>query len=145
MPLRVQCVLNLRRSGETGSGSGGRSKGDRANSRLAHSRSNCMPRNSTRLTQTGFDPFSAVLAFHGHFGLGIGERPAPPAPEIVVLRRRLITEELVELDAALTSGDSVQVADALADLLYVTYSAAVSSGIEPLLAGMRLRIWGQPE
>ena len=89
-----------------------------------------MLRKSARQTRSGFDPVTAIIAFHGHFGLGIGERPAFPAPEIVVLRRRLITEELVELDAALTSGDRVQVADALADLLYVTCSTAVSFGID---------------
>lgn len=77
-----------------------------------------------------FDPFAAVLAFHRCLGLDIGERPALASPDVVALRRRLIAEETVELDAALAAGDIVRVADALADLLYVTYSAAISFGID---------------
>lgn len=77
-----------------------------------------------------FDPFVAVLAFHQRFGLEIGDRPALPPAEVVALRRRLIGEELAELDAALAEGNIVQVADALADFLYVTCSAAISCGID---------------
>ena len=77
-----------------------------------------------------FDPFAAVLAFHRCLGLDIGERPALASPDVVALRRRLIAEETAELDAALATGDVVRVADALADLLYVTYSAAISFGID---------------
>jgi predicted HAD superfamily Cof-like phosphohydrolase len=76
------------------------------------------------------DPFAAVLAFHRCLGPDIGERPALASPDVVALRRRLIAEETAELDAALTTGDIVRVADALADLLYVTYSAAISFGID---------------
>lgn len=71
-----------------------------------------------------------MLEFHRRFGLEIGERPALPSRDIVALRRRLIDEELAELDAALGQGGIVQTADALADLIYVTYSAAISVGID---------------
>ena len=77
-----------------------------------------------------FDPFAAVLEFHRRFGVAVGERPALPEPAIVELRRRLIVEETSELAAALEKQDLVQIADALADLLYVTYGAAVSFGID---------------
>jgi predicted HAD superfamily Cof-like phosphohydrolase len=77
-----------------------------------------------------FDPFAAVLEFHRRCGILIGERPGLPAPEVVVQRQRLIAEEVAELDEALQRGDLAEVADALADLLYVTYGAAISFGID---------------
>jgi predicted HAD superfamily Cof-like phosphohydrolase len=48
----------------------------------------------------------------------------------VALRLALIDEELTELRAAIGIGDVVAVADALADLLYVTYGAAITFGID---------------
>ena len=77
-----------------------------------------------------FDPFAAVLQFHRRFGVSIGERPALPEQGIVTLRLGLIEEELAELHAAIHDEDIVEVADALADLLYVTYGAAIAFGID---------------
>jgi len=77
-----------------------------------------------------FDPFAAVLQFHCRFGVAIGERPALPEQGIVALRLDLIEEELAELRAAIQDQDMVEVADALADLLYVTYGAAIAFGID---------------
>ncbi len=77
-----------------------------------------------------FDPFAAVLEFHRKLGVPVGDRPGLPAPEVVALRRRLIAEELAELDRAVADADLVEVADALADLLYVVYGTAVSFGID---------------
>lgn len=77
-----------------------------------------------------FDPFAAVLQFHRRFAVSIGDRPALPRKELVALRLVLIDEELAELRAAIGIGDVVAVADALADLLYVTYGASITFGID---------------
>jgi predicted HAD superfamily Cof-like phosphohydrolase len=77
-----------------------------------------------------FDPFAAVLQFHRRFAVSIGDRPALPREELVALRLALIDEELAELRAAIGNEDMVAVADALADLLYVTYGAAITFGID---------------
>jgi len=77
-----------------------------------------------------FDPFAAVLEFHRRFGVVVGERPGLPDRATVRLRRALIAEELAELDQAIANADVVEVADALADLLYVVYGTAISFGID---------------
>ena len=61
--------------------------------------------------------------------------PIAAAPTIIpmtrrALRMRLIQEETNELDAAFVRGDIVAIADALADLLYVTFGTAVEFGID---------------
>ena len=62
--------------------------------------------------------------------------PALPSAEVQKLRMKLIREETAELQIAFTQKDLVEVADAIADLLYVTYGAAVACGIdiEPIFA-----------
>jgi predicted HAD superfamily Cof-like phosphohydrolase len=77
-----------------------------------------------------FDPFAAVLQFHRRFAVSIGDRPALPREELVALRLALIDGELTELRAAIGNEDMVAVADALVDLLYVTYGAAITFGID---------------
>ena len=51
-------------------------------------------------------------------------------PEVAVLRTRLILEEFAETYSALHENDVIEVADGLADLLYVIYGAAVSYGVK---------------
>ena len=85
-------------------------------------------------TDTGHDLiknsfFDDVKAFHQLFSLPVGERPAFTNPEDVELRMRLIDEERNELEEAILNNDIVEVADALADLIYVACGAAVSFGI----------------
>jgi hypothetical protein len=58
-------------------------------------------------TDGGFDPFAAVLEFHRRFDIVVGARPGIPDESTVALRRRLIGEELDELDAAIAAGDIV--------------------------------------
>jgi predicted HAD superfamily Cof-like phosphohydrolase len=71
-----------------------------------------------------------VRAFHRAAGAHVAEEPTLDVPgEVRELRLRLISEELDELRAALEGGDLVGVADAIADLLYVVYGAAVTFGI----------------
>lgn len=59
-----------------------------------------------------------------------GKTPGFAAREVQRMRRRLITEELCELDEAVADKDLVETADALADLLYVTYGYAITLGID---------------
>lgn len=73
--------------------------------------------------------FERVCEFHIAFGV-----PVIPIPMIVpeerrVLRRRLMREELEELLAAMILGSLVDIADGLADLLYVVYGTAAEYGI----------------
>ena len=53
-----------------------------------------------------------------------------PDKKIVNLRLALIKEELEELTNAIQNNDIVEVADALTDILYVTYGAGHSFGID---------------
>lgn len=78
-----------------------------------------------------------VREFHKEFGLLINNNPTIIPDSVVQLRERLIKEELDELViAALSEPNLVDIADALADLLYVVLGTAVSFGIdiEPVFA-----------
>jgi predicted HAD superfamily Cof-like phosphohydrolase len=76
-----------------------------------------------------------VAAFHRRFG-----NPPPDRPDLAAfpgqLRVSLIAEESAEFAAAVADGDLVEMVDALCDLLYVTYGAAVDLGVdlEPFFA-----------
>ena len=71
-----------------------------------------------------------VKEFHEAFGLLINDVPTLPGLETVALRESLIREELQEFSQACFRRDIVSAADALADLLYVVYGAAVSLGVD---------------
>ena len=71
-----------------------------------------------------------VGEFHDAFGIRSEPVPVIPDEGTQALRCSLIREELEELQAAFADGDLVEVADAVADLLYVTYGTAVSCGID---------------
>ena len=71
-----------------------------------------------------------VRDFHERFGLPCSGRPAWVGEEVHRLRVLLIEEELAELRNAGETRSLIRVADALADLLYVVYGAAVSYGID---------------
>lgn len=72
-----------------------------------------------------------VRAFHEAYGLPAAERPvARLSDEVVRLRQDLIDEELAELRAATAAHDIVEVADALADIVYVAYGTAWVYGID---------------
>jgi predicted HAD superfamily Cof-like phosphohydrolase len=71
-----------------------------------------------------------VLAFHRALGAHVGARPGFPAEDVRALRRRLLDEEIEELREADASGDIVELADALADIVYVLVGTAVSHGID---------------
>lgn len=71
-----------------------------------------------------------VRAFHDRFGCVANDRPTWPGERAHRLRMALLDEELAELRNAGEAADLVEIADALGDLLYVTYGAAVTYGID---------------
>jgi predicted HAD superfamily Cof-like phosphohydrolase len=71
-----------------------------------------------------------VQQFHERFGLTSNQRPTVPGGKVHRLRTLLIDEELAEFRNAGEAQDMVGVADALADLLYAVYGAAVEYGID---------------
>jgi predicted HAD superfamily Cof-like phosphohydrolase len=74
--------------------------------------------------------FEDVVAFHRKFGLPVRERPSWPDEATLHMRTSLISEELAELTKALNDRDINEMADALADLIYVCIGAAVTMGID---------------
>lgn len=73
--------------------------------------------------------FNKVKIFMNTYGQEIKDKASFPEKKIVQLRIDLIQEELNELKEAINSNDIIEVADALTDILYVTYGAGHSFGI----------------
>ena len=73
--------------------------------------------------------FTDVRDFHQAFGQRIGDKPEFPDVSERTLRMKLITEEFNELCDAEEANDLVEVADALADIIYIACGTAVSYGI----------------
>ena len=73
--------------------------------------------------------FESVKKFMETFGQEIREKASFPNEKIVSLRCDLIKEELDELQEAIKNEDIKEVADALTDILYVTYGAGHAFGI----------------
>ena len=73
--------------------------------------------------------FESVRKFMETFGQEIKEKAEFPGEKIVSLRHDLIKEELEELKEAMDNKDIKEVADALTDILYVTYGAGHAFGI----------------
>tara|TARA_X000000950_G_C13537229_1_gene506124 strand:- start:257 stop:628 length:372 start_codon:yes stop_codon:yes gene_type:complete len=73
--------------------------------------------------------FESVKKFMETFGQEIREKASFPNEKIVSLRCDLIKEELDELQEAIKNKDIKEVADALTDILYVTYGAGHAFGI----------------
>ena len=74
-------------------------------------------------------PYDAVEAFHEAFGLLRGEHPELPDLPTRGLRIKLLREEFEEYLKAEAEDDLVEVADALADIIYIAYGTAVAYGI----------------
>ena len=64
------------------------------------------------------------------FGQEVKNKAEFPNEKIVKLRYELIKEELEELKQAINDKDIKEVADALTDILYVTYGAGTAFGID---------------
>jgi len=73
--------------------------------------------------------FENVRKFMETFGQEIKEKASFPNDKITSLRHDLIKEELDELKEAIDNRDLKEVADALTDILYVTYGAGHAFGI----------------
>tara|TARA_E500000178_G_scaffold350700_1_gene410198 strand:- start:1529 stop:1900 length:372 start_codon:yes stop_codon:yes gene_type:complete len=73
--------------------------------------------------------FEKVGNFMKTFGQEIKKKPSLSSDKINKLRLDLIQEELGELKAAMKNNDLLEVADALTDILYVTYGAGHAFGI----------------
>ena len=74
--------------------------------------------------------FNKVKTFMNTYGQEVKEKASFPDNKIVQLRIDLIEEELNELKEAVKNNNIVEVADALTDILYVTYGAGHSFGID---------------
>ena len=73
--------------------------------------------------------FSKVGIFMNTFGQEVKNKPSFSSDKINKLRIDLIKEELDELTEAMKNKDLLEVADALTDILYVTYGAGHAFGI----------------
>jgi predicted HAD superfamily Cof-like phosphohydrolase len=73
--------------------------------------------------------FEKVKAFMNTFGQEVKEKTEFPNEKIIKLRYNLIKEELEELKEAIEQKDIIEIADALTDILYVTYGAGLAFGI----------------
>ena len=74
--------------------------------------------------------FNKVGTFMKTFGQEVKTEPSFSTEKINKLRIDLIKEELQELTEAMNSKDLLEVADALTDILYVTYGAGHAFGID---------------
>ena len=73
--------------------------------------------------------FDSVRKFMETFGQEVMKKAEFPNDKITSLRFELIREELEELKEAMDKKDIKEVADALTDILYVTYGAGHAFGI----------------
>ena len=74
--------------------------------------------------------FKKVKTFMETFGQEVKNQPSFSTEKINKLRYDLIKEELEELKLALENKDLLEVADALTDILYVTYGAGHAFGVD---------------
>lgn len=77
------------------------------------------------------EAMESVAEFHRRFGLPISSRPRGHVdPVLAQLRVDLLVEEVDEFREATEECDAVGIADALADIVYVAYGAALTYGID---------------
>ena len=73
--------------------------------------------------------FEDVKTFMETFGQMVRTKPQFPDEDTMQLRYDLIKEELNELEQAMKTKNLKEIADALTDILYVTYGAGYAYGI----------------
>ena len=73
--------------------------------------------------------FEVVKIFMKNFGQMVRTKPQFPDKKTMQLRYDLIKEELKELEQAMKTKNLREIADALTDILYVTYGAGYAYGI----------------
>jgi predicted HAD superfamily Cof-like phosphohydrolase len=69
-----------------------------------------------------------VHEFHRRLGDRLPEHAVPPSPDTAI-RQRILDDEVAELREAWSTGDVVQIAHELADIVYVAYGTAARLGI----------------
>ena len=74
--------------------------------------------------------FTEVKTFMETFGQMVRTKPQFPDEKTMQLRYDLIKEELKELELAMKTKNLKEIADALTDILYVTYGAGYAYGID---------------
>jgi len=74
--------------------------------------------------------FEDVKNFMITFGQEVKDKPKSPNDKIKQLRYDLIKEELDELEKAMKTNNLKEIADALTDILYVTYGTGHAYGID---------------
>ena len=74
--------------------------------------------------------FEDVKTFMETFGQIVRTKPQFPDEKTMQLRYDLIKEELNELEQAMKTRNLKEIADALTDILYVTYGAGFAYGID---------------
>ena len=74
--------------------------------------------------------FTDVKAFMETFGQMVRTKPQFPNEKTMQLRYDLIEEELKELELAMKTKNLKEIADALTDILYVTYGAGYAYGVD---------------
>ena len=74
--------------------------------------------------------FEDVKTFMETFGQMVRTKPQFPDKKTMQLRFSLIKEELNELEQAMRTRNLKEIADALTDILYVTYGAGYAYGID---------------
>jgi predicted HAD superfamily Cof-like phosphohydrolase len=73
--------------------------------------------------------YTDVRNFHVAFGQKVGGKPELPDTKERTLRMKLLAEEMYEYTAAENDNDIVEIADALADIIYIACGTAVAYGI----------------
>lgn len=76
------------------------------------------------------DYMMLMKGFHKIFDVPVSDRPVLIDDEDFIRRLTLITSEVGELGDAVRQKDLVEIADALGDLLYVTFGMAVEMGLD---------------
>lgn len=71
-----------------------------------------------------------VREFRNKFGLHVAQYPCLAPTETLNLHHRLIQEEVDELRQAVIVRDKVEVLDALGDIVYLAYGAALECGYD---------------
>jgi predicted HAD superfamily Cof-like phosphohydrolase len=76
------------------------------------------------------DTFQDVLDFHRRFAPNrIGTTPEMPSDNVLSLCHRNIMEEIAELTIAIANRNLPEIADAIADAIYVLHGLSISCGI----------------
>lgn len=74
------------------------------------------------------NPYFQVLRFHTTFGVPVATTPGLPDNKRLAFRLDLIEDEVRELQVAVDKRDTVEVADALADIIYLCYGMGIECG-----------------